>query len=55
MDLLPTVPASCSLDQDGFGTQLEAAQKLRGGATSAAILETTLYLQRFAGLCGRDG
>jgi hypothetical protein len=50
-----TVLASCSLDQDGLGTQLEATQKLRRSATSTAIPETALYLQGFAGLCGREG
>jgi hypothetical protein len=52
---LPTALASCSLDRDGLGTQLEAARKLRGSATSAGIPETTLYLQRFACLFGREG
>jgi hypothetical protein len=55
MDWLPTVPASCLLDQDGLGRQLEAAQKLRGSATSTAIPETALYLQSFAGLWSREG
>jgi hypothetical protein len=55
MGLLPTAPASWSLDQDGLGTQLEAAQKLRGSATSAGIPETTLNLQGLAGLWGREG
>jgi hypothetical protein len=33
----------------------EAAQKLGASATTAGIRETTLYLQRFAGLFGREG
>jgi hypothetical protein len=33
----------------------EAAQKLGASATTAGIPETTLYLQRFAGLFGREG
>jgi len=34
---------------------LEAAQKLGASATTAGITETTLYLQRFAGLFGGEG
>jgi len=49
------VLASCSLDQDGLGTQLGAARKLRGSAVSAGILETARYLEGFAGLWGREG
>ena len=33
---------------------LEAAQKLGASATTAGIPETTLYLQCFAGLFGRE-
>lgn len=34
---------------------LEAAQKVGASATTAGIPETTHYLQRFAGLFGREG
>jgi hypothetical protein len=33
---------------------LEAAQKLRASAATAGIAETMFYLQRFAGLFGRE-
>jgi hypothetical protein len=34
---------------------LKAARKLGASATIGGIPETMPYLQRFAGLCGRDG